>query len=130
VAKDTRSHGAMSPCFQPDDAILEEPRGRSILLLAPVTLHCQASANRTARKRQADDSPRVATASTSTSPASGRHFDDRGVIRISGRWVENPMVVVTSRFCGVTADGSEPGTVGYEPFSNRHQSQRATNKKS
>jgi hypothetical protein len=46
-------------------------------------------------------------------------------------WARNPMSgatrVVTSRFCVGAFDGVEPSTVGYEPFSIRHQSLRTTN---
>jgi hypothetical protein len=38
--------------------------------------------------------------------------------------------VETSRFCPVAARGVEPGTVGYEPLLNRHESRRATNNRS
>jgi hypothetical protein len=52
------------------------------------------------------------------------------VIRTSNRWVENPMAVVTTRFCLVIWMPLNPGTVGYEPFSNQDCGQRATRKPS
>ena len=65
-------------------------------------------------------------------PASVRCFAVRcfgyiRVTRISDRWVETPMEVVTTRFCTVAWVARDPSTVGYESFSNRSWSQRATN---
>lgn len=46
---------------------------------------------------------------------------------LSNFLVENPMDVVTPAILRGRVDRWNPGTVGYEPFSNREWSQRATN---
>ena len=52
------------------------------------------------------------------------------VIRITKLWVRNPMSVLSPRFCTIASMALNPGTVGYEFFSNDHQSLRATTKAS
>jgi hypothetical protein len=43
------------------------------------------------------------------------------VMRTSGRWVRNPMELVTARFCSAPWMASNASTVGYEPLPKHHQ---------